>query len=456
MFVIEDKQYLYDKYNLSNQNGKKIIKAKKKNKSIKFKKSIKISFFTKNFKYICLFIIFLILIIIIYSIFIITKSSRNSKINYIETLKTPKEIIISKDPEEEYKDSHEYFKMIQEGILYEKDKIYYPTNNPKISIALPVHNGEAFIKEAIISIQNQDFKDIEIIIVDDKSTDNSVNLINEIMKTEPRIRFYQNEENKGILYTKTKAILLAKGKYVMTLDDDDKYLQRDAFTTLYNEAEKYNLDILKFRFIQSTMFSNRDEFNHKAEYESPIIYQPELSNFMFYKASNGYITQNGGTLYNQIFRTEVFHNVIKEIDEKYINIKMNHHDDFLLFFLLTRKAKSLKKISRIFYMIVVTKFLKGPKVEYRRKEKNIDRDNLACRAYLNFIEIIFDKTANNVDDKKIPYSQLERWFMNNECKYNMFVREQGIQLCKKFLESEYIEEKDKDKIKFVLARIEKQ
>ena len=77
---------------------------------------------------------------------------------------------------------------------------------------MPVHNGEAFIKEAIISIQNQDLKDIEIIIIDDKSTDNSVNLIKEIMKNEPRIRLFQNEENRGILFTKAKGILSAKGK----------------------------------------------------------------------------------------------------------------------------------------------------------------------------------------------------------------------------------------------------
>ena len=88
--------------------------------------------------------------------------------------------------------------MFRNGSLYDKDKIFYPTDNPKISIVIPVHNGEGHIKGALISIQNQEFKDIEIILVDDKSTDNSVELIKDLMKTEPRIRFYQNEENKGI------------------------------------------------------------------------------------------------------------------------------------------------------------------------------------------------------------------------------------------------------------------
>ena len=428
-------------------NDSTCLKKLKKHKKSSPKKRINNINITAQKNYFYLTILFLILILFLVSLFIFTRFKHKQNSN---------EYFISKNVEDEYKDSKEYYKMIKDGVLYEKDKIYYPTNNPKISIVLPVHNGEAFIKEAILSIQNQDFKDIEIIIIDDKSTDNSVDLINEIMKKEPRIRFYQNEENKGILYTKAKGILSAKGKYVMTLDDDDKYLQRDAFTTLYNEAEKYDLDIIRFRTIQSTIFSSKEIFSFKRENDTPIIYQPKLSNFMFYKGDNGNIVQNGGNLCNQIFRTDLFQNVKKEIDDKYINIKMNHHDDFLLFFLLTRKARSLKMINRIFYMIVVTKFLHGPKVEYRRKEKNINRDNLACRAYLIFIEIIFDKTENNVEDKKIPFSQLETWYFNNECKYNKFVREMGIQLCKKFLSSVYIEEKDKDKIKSFLVRIESQ
>ena len=149
--------------------------------------------------------------------------------------------MIMKEPEQEFKDSHEYYDMIMKGKLYD-NKTYYPSENPKISIILPVHNGEAFVNQAVLSIQNQDLKDIEIIIIDDYSTDGSEKVIKDLIKTEPRISFFKNEENMGQFYTKTKGILHAKGKYVMTLDDDDKYLQRDALSTLYNEAEKEKLD----------------------------------------------------------------------------------------------------------------------------------------------------------------------------------------------------------------------
>ena len=74
--------------------------------------------------------------------------------------------------------------------------------NQKISIVISVYNGKSYLKTALHSIQNQDFKDIEIIIIDDFSTDDSVSLIRELMKEDPRIVFLQNKENKGILYTK--------------------------------------------------------------------------------------------------------------------------------------------------------------------------------------------------------------------------------------------------------------
>jgi glycosyltransferase involved in cell wall biosynthesis len=66
------------------------------------------------------------------------------------------------------------------------------------------------------------------------------------MKEDQRIIFLQNKVNKGALFTKTRGILIAKGKYVMTLDEDDLYASNDAFSILYDEAEKNDLDIVGF------------------------------------------------------------------------------------------------------------------------------------------------------------------------------------------------------------------
>ena len=139
---------------------------------------------------------------------------------------------IEKNYQEESMDIQNYMDLVFNGTVLDKDKIYYPSKNPKISIVISVYNGEAYLKTAVLSIQNQDFKDIEIVMIDDGSKDNSVNLIKELMKIEPRIVLYENGENKGALYTKSRGVLLSKGKYIIIMDEDDLIVQRDAFTSL--------------------------------------------------------------------------------------------------------------------------------------------------------------------------------------------------------------------------------
>ena len=92
-------------------------------------------------------------------------------------------------------------------------------------------------------------KDIEIIIIDDNSNDNSLEIIKNYMKTDKRIRLIENRENRKILFCKSFGALNSKGKYIIELDQDDMFLRDDVFDILYNESEKYELDILSFRHI---------------------------------------------------------------------------------------------------------------------------------------------------------------------------------------------------------------
>ena len=96
------------------------------------------------------------------------------------------------------------------------------------------------------SVQNQNFSNIEIIIIDDGSMDNSIKVIKELMKEDDRIKLIRNFENRGTLYSKARGILNAKGKYVMTVDHDDLDTRNNVFSILFKEAEKYNLDLLEF------------------------------------------------------------------------------------------------------------------------------------------------------------------------------------------------------------------
>lgn len=89
----------------------------------------------------------------------------------------------------------------------------------KISIIMPVYNGEKYLKEAIDSILNQKFKDFELIIINDCSKDNTLKIINSY--NDERIILVNNDKNLGIAQTLNKGIEISKGKYIARMDADD-------------------------------------------------------------------------------------------------------------------------------------------------------------------------------------------------------------------------------------------
>lgn len=91
--------------------------------------------------------------------------------------------------------------------------------NPKVSVLLPVYQGERYLREAIDSILNQTFTDFEFIIIDDASTDRSAEVIGSYRDS--RIRFIRNDTNLGLTTTLNKGLELACGEYVARMDQDD-------------------------------------------------------------------------------------------------------------------------------------------------------------------------------------------------------------------------------------------
>ena len=365
---------------------------------------------------------------------------------FLYLIKQTRKNSIDENLDKEIKNMQEYIYMAINGTLYNPNEVFNKSDNPKISIVITVYNGEGYLKTALLSIQNQDFKDIEIIMIDDCSKDNSVNLIKELMIKDPRIILYQNEENKGMLYTKTRGVLHAKGKYVMILDVDDLYSQRDAFSTLYLEAEKNNLDILGFGLINSKIHLKKwnEILNFKKTF---IIDKSNVPNWIYKCNSHNCERKEGGLTSCYFFRTDLFVDIIKQIDEKYLNEKMNFHDDRLMFFLLTRKARNLRQIKRIFYIVVQWSNEKNNiKIQFRLKQKKKNRENMKCLAYINYIEFLLIKTKNNIIDKNIPSFELKVNFLEHQCRFNKIIRERAIKVLELFLNNDYIQKEIKNEI----------
>lgn len=120
---------------------------------------------------------------------------------------------------------------------------------PKISIIIPVYNTEKYIEKCFESVKSQVFKDLEIIVVDDGSNDNSKQVINNWQEKNKDINCkYFYKENGGLSSARNYGILEARGDYIMFLDSDD-YLDVNLFTRLENSINE-EADVIKFKMIK--------------------------------------------------------------------------------------------------------------------------------------------------------------------------------------------------------------
>ena len=130
----------------------------------------------------------------------------------------------------------DYMNTLKNNIILNKNNLE-KSEQPKVSIVISIYNREDYINSTIKSVQNQNIKDLEIIIVDDSSTDKSVKYIKEAQKLDPRIVLLQNKKNRGTLYSKSIGVLNARGKYINSLDSDDMFCAEEYLGDIYNEAE---------------------------------------------------------------------------------------------------------------------------------------------------------------------------------------------------------------------------
>ena len=136
----------------------------------------------------------------------------------------------------------------------------------KISVIVPVYNSEEYIWVALASIFDQTLKDIEIICVDDGSTDNSKQLVLNAQITDNRIKYiYQKNQGPGV--ARNLGISIAQGEFIAFLDSDDEYTQNCSLELLYTKAKENNVMICGGSvFDPPGMVSNR-QFFHEGLYD---------------------------------------------------------------------------------------------------------------------------------------------------------------------------------------------
>ncbi|MDR0912708.1 MAG: glycosyltransferase [Methanobrevibacter sp.] len=165
---------------------------------------------------------------------------------------------------------------------------------PKVSVIIPVYNSEQYLRKCLDSVVNQILKHIEIICVNDGSTDNSLNILEEYAKWDNRIKIL-NQENQGQSIARNNGMRIAKGEYIGFVDSDD-WIDLNFYETLFNEAKDKNADIVRTTYKYS--FTGNDE-------------ESELNSLLKQKKENNeFLNPNDHSVvvWNAIYRREFIEN----------------------------------------------------------------------------------------------------------------------------------------------------
>lgn len=138
-----------------------------------------------------------------------------------------------------------------------------------VSIVVPIFNLESYLTRCIESIINQTYKNIEIILVNDGSIDNSISIINEFAEKDKRI-IVIDKGNEGVSVARNTGIERATGKYIMFVDGDD-WIDRDMVEKLVNKAEETNSDFVGGGFVFEDIDINKKRFSPAGFY--PVIFE---------------------------------------------------------------------------------------------------------------------------------------------------------------------------------------
>lgn len=233
------------------------------------------------------------------------------------------------------------------------------TKRPKVSVVIPVYNTEKYVEETINSITGQTLRDIEIIVVNDGSTDASGKIVERLAACDDRIR-YVSQPNKGVSEARNTALDLVRGEYVVCIDSDD-LLENDALEMCYEKCAGESLDFV---------FFDAETFDENGNDVAPWFIYKRASEF----ADEVY---NGEEILNmqldrKIYRCSVWSNCISSdfIKEKGLRFYPGIiHEDELFSAVMYMEAERVGRIDRVF---VRRRLRKGSIMTSGYSEKNLD------------------------------------------------------------------------------------
>ena len=250
----------------------------------------------------------------------------------------------------------------------------------KISIIVPVFNMENHLGECLDSIITQSFKDIEIICVNDGSTDNSLEILKKYQDNDSRIKII-TQNNKGLSAARNTGLDHANGDYIYFIDSDD-YLEPNALSEIYEMSKKKNLDLLIFKLVNFNEVTGEKDYAY-----SNMPFLEKLDDVFNYNDFKKDLFRVDVSVYTKLFKWELIAD--KRFDEEVI------FEDNLFY---------------INYILDADRVCFYDKCLYNRRIRD---DSIIGKGNENHVDVItvYNRIGDVIRQRKIFDDVKEEWFM---------------------------------------------
>ena len=238
-------------------------------------------------------------------------------------------------------------------------------NKIKVSIIIPVYNVEKYISRCLDSVINQTLKEIEIILVNDGTKDNSLEICEKYAKQDNRIKIF-SKKNEGLGLTRNYGIKRASGEYIGFLDSDD-FIDFDFYEKLYNQALKENVDAC-FACIKTYLNSKENPKIEKIPFKNDVVSSKELMyNLLHVKNYNEYKNEYMSMcVWRSIYKKDIIEekNILFESERKFISEDILFNIDFCM------ASKNISFVRNTYYYYCVN----GNSLTTTYKEDRFEKD----------------------------------------------------------------------------------
>lgn len=237
---------------------------------------------------------------------------------------------------------------------------------PKISIIIPFFNAQNFLNRAVESCLAQSLDDIEIILVDDKSVDLSLQMAREFSKVDSRIRVLANPRNFGTFLARANGAKMARGEFVLFLDADD-YLCENACAILYGVAVENRADMVHFDFRAEPFLAH----STKPKIHTKILENDNILGEIFVRDFKKTLL----SCCTRMFSANLVCHSLKKVD--FLDCHLISSEDSALFFMLCALAKKSVGVDKILYI-----YTQNPNSLLKSTNPQVIAKQVADRAYI--------------------------------------------------------------------------